>query len=275
MNNTDGHYQDNRAEYFFGHMAELQQVGVIGVLYGAGAGGPTTNTDDKADGVTNPPSFCTSRGVSSGEVCNNHTSTVSDDDGGYLRMAATDYYKAPLPIGGTTTTTTTIGSTTTTTRPSTTTTTKPPTTTTTTTPRDTTPPAAPTVTSPTSNVKTRASTYAINGSAEAATLVRIWVDANGNGLKDPGESLAASVQLGPTATSRIRTTGATLDLPLVKRTRRARKVLANVDAAVRADRGTVSHPIAPATSPVISQVQLRSEASATESIAAATQTNGS
>src|SRR5947207_13929215 len=81
-------------------MAELQQVGVIGVLYGAGAGGPTTNTDDKADGVTNPASFCTTRGVSSGQVCNNHTSSVSDDDGGYLRLAATDYYKAPLPVSG-------------------------------------------------------------------------------------------------------------------------------------------------------------------------------
>jgi hypothetical protein len=87
--------------------------------------------------------------------------------------------------------------------------------------------------------------------------------------------MSLELALGPTATSRIRTTGATVELPLVKRTRRARKVLANIDAAVRADRGTVSHPAAPATSPVISQVQLRSEASATESIAAATQTNGS
>ena len=87
--------------------------------------------------------------------------------------------------------------------------------------------------------------------------------------------MSLELALGPTATSRIRTTGATVELPLVKRTRRARKVLANIDAAVRADRGTVSHLTAPATSPLISQVQLRSEASATESIAAATQTNGS
>ena len=87
--------------------------------------------------------------------------------------------------------------------------------------------------------------------------------------------VALEFALGPTAKSRIHTVGATVDLPLVKRTRRARKVLANIDAAVRADRGTVSHLTAPATSPLISQVQLRSEASATESIAAATQTNGS
>jgi hypothetical protein len=45
--------------------------------------------------------------------------------------------------------------------------------------------------------------------------------------------------LGPTAQSRIRTTGAIVDLPLVKRTRRARKVLAKIDAAVRAARGGV------------------------------------
>jgi hypothetical protein len=200
VNDTDGHYQDNRAEYFFGHMAELQQIGVIGVMYGAGAGGPTTNSDDKADGITNPASFCTTRGVSSGQVCNNHTSSVSDDDGGYLRMAATNYYKAPLPIGGTTTTTTTVGSTTTTKPPTTTTTTRLPTTTTTA-PRDTTPPAAPKVTAPTGSLKTRASTYTINGTAEPGAFVRVWVDANGNGLRDAGEALAASQQLAAGATS--------------------------------------------------------------------------
>lgn len=63
--------------------------------------------------------------------------------------------------------------------------------------------------------------------------------------------------LGPTANSRIRTTGSTVDLPMVKRTRRARKVLAKVDAAVRAARGDIvaatsapppaPQPAAPAT----------------------------
>jgi len=191
VNNTDGHYQDNRAEYFFAHMSELQQVGVIAVMYGAGAGGPTTNSDDKADGITNPAAFCTTRGVSSGQVCNNHTSTVSDDDGGYLRMAASDYYKAPLPIGTTTTTTS----------PSTTTT-APSTTTMTTAPRDTTPPGAPLVTQPASavTVSRATKTYAVSGTAEAGTLVRVWIDANGNGRKDAGEALAGSLQLTPTAT---------------------------------------------------------------------------
>jgi hypothetical protein len=44
--------------------------------------------------------------------------------------------------------------------------------------------------------------------------------------------------LGPTAEARIRTTGATVDLPLVKRMRRARKILVKIDAAVRAARGS-------------------------------------
>lgn len=57
---------------------------------------------------------------------------------------------------------------------------------------------------------------------------------------------AWELALGPTARSRIRTTGATVDLPVVKRTRRARKVLAKIDMAVRAARGgVVEQPSAP------------------------------
>jgi hypothetical protein len=173
-NNTDGHYQDNRAEYFFSHMSELQQAGVIGLLFGAGNGGSTVNNDGKADGITNPASFCTADGVGTGQICNNHASTVSDDDGGYLRMAATNYYKAPLPIGG--------GG-------------PPPP------PPDTTPPPAPVVSSPQTNVTTRTTTFTVTGTAEAAALVRIWVDANNNGKRDTGEALAGSMQLGAGATS--------------------------------------------------------------------------
>jgi hypothetical protein len=85
------------------------------------------------------------------------------------------------------------------------------------------------------------------------------------------------VALGPTAKSRIRTTGATIDLPLVSRIRRGRKALAEIDAAVRAARGVVEQPNAPAiiTQPAESTIQTRSEASATDSIADAIQTNGS
>ena len=88
---------------------------------------------------------------------------------------------------------------------------------------------------------------------------------------------ATELALGPTAAARIRTTGASVDLPLVARTRRARKVLAKIDAAVRAARG-VEQPTPPVTSvqPAELSVQTNSEApSGTVSIADATQTHGS
>lgn len=62
--------------------------------------------------------------------------------------------------------------------------------------------------------------------------------------------VALELMLGPTAKSRIQTTGATVDLPLVKRTRRARQILAKIDAAVRVARGgVVGQPTAPMAGP--------------------------
>ncbi len=89
MNNTDGHYQDNRAEYFLAHPDQLTAAGIVAVLFGAGNAGQTSYMDAKGDGVTNPAP------VSSWQctMCNNHTSTVSDDDGGFLRMAVGAYYR--------------------------------------------------------------------------------------------------------------------------------------------------------------------------------------
>lgn len=83
--------------------------------------------------------------------------------------------------------------------------------------------------------------------------------------------VALELALGPTANARIRTTGASVDLPLVKRTRRARKVLGKIDEAVRAVRGIAEHPTAPVTGPQPAEpsVQRSSEA------APVTQTNGS
>ncbi len=107
-----------------------------------------------------------------------------------------------------------------------------------------------------------------------------WVDSTAGAIFG-GVGLvwvAAELAMGPTAGSRIRTTGASVDLPLVKRTRRARKVLTKIDAAVRATRGVIEQPTAPATipQPAGPSVQTSSEAaSATVSIADATQTNGS
>ncbi len=107
-----------------------------------------------------------------------------------------------------------------------------------------------------------------------------WVDSTAGAIFG-GVGLvwvAAELAMGPTAGSRIRTTGASVDLPLVARTRRARKVLAKIDAAVRAARGGVEQPTAPITStqPAEPLLQTSSERpSGTVSIADATQTNGS
>jgi hypothetical protein len=97
-NNTDGHFQDNRAEYLFNHMPELIQAGIVGALFGPGNAGNTSYGDSKKDGVTNPAPMCTSDGISSGQICNDHPSTVADDDGGYIRMMGQAYYHSPVGL---------------------------------------------------------------------------------------------------------------------------------------------------------------------------------
>jgi hypothetical protein len=98
-NNTNGHFQDNRPEYIFSHVQELIQSGIIGAMFGLGNSGSTNYYDAVGDGVTNPGSFCTTSGISTGQICNNHTSAVSDDDGGYIRSAAQQYYTSPVSLG--------------------------------------------------------------------------------------------------------------------------------------------------------------------------------
>jgi len=90
MNNTDGHYQDNRAEYFIAHPDQLSAAGIVAVLFGAGNGGQTSYMDAKGDSITNPTP------VSSWQcnLCNNHVSTLADDDGGFLRTAVGAYYRS-------------------------------------------------------------------------------------------------------------------------------------------------------------------------------------
>jgi len=92
MNNTDGHYQDNRAEYFLAHPDQLTAAGIVAVLFGKANAGQTTYMDAKNDGITNPAPV----GSWQCDLCNNHASTVSDDDGGFLRMAVGAYYQ-PFP----------------------------------------------------------------------------------------------------------------------------------------------------------------------------------
>ncbi len=99
MNNTRGHWQDNRVEYFFGHVAELRDAGMVGMLFGTTQVDATTYWDAMADLVTNPAPVCNSDGWSSGKVvCSSRQSAVADDDGGYLRTSIQSYYKAPLAL---------------------------------------------------------------------------------------------------------------------------------------------------------------------------------
>lgn len=99
VNNSSRHWQDNRAEYFFSHVDELANSGLIGVIFSPGTNTQTTYEDASTDGITNPPSFCNTRGISSGQICNNHASWFTDDDGGFLRMSATAYYQNPYALG--------------------------------------------------------------------------------------------------------------------------------------------------------------------------------
>jgi hypothetical protein len=107
-----------------------------------------------------------------------------------------------------------------------------------------------------------------------------WVDSTAGAIFGGVGLVLVAVELGmgPTAGSRIRTTGVSVDLSLVARTRRAPKVLAKIDAAVRGARGVGSQPTAPGTGaqPAEPILQTGSESpSGTLSIPDATQTHGS
>jgi hypothetical protein len=76
--------------------------------------------------------------------------------------------------------------------------------------------------------------------------------------------IALELALGPTAHASIRTTGLTVDIPIVKRWRRARKVLAKIDAAVRVARGGATGQVtvpATGTQPAQPSTETSSEAS--------------
>jgi len=92
MNNTCGHYQDNVASYFIGHPSSLYASGLIAVLFGAGNTCQTSYTDAQTDGITNNGGAPTTDALGYCNACNTHTSTWSDDDGGYLRTLVGGYY---------------------------------------------------------------------------------------------------------------------------------------------------------------------------------------
>ncbi|HYL43178.1 MAG TPA: hypothetical protein VEU97_07325 [Ktedonobacteraceae bacterium] len=93
MNNSAGHYQDNRAEYILSNVASFARAGIIGVLFGPGNGG-TTFADWVRDGITNPAPISTYEC----NFCNNHRSQYADDDGGYLRIFVGQYMRHPLGL---------------------------------------------------------------------------------------------------------------------------------------------------------------------------------
>jgi hypothetical protein len=87
VDETWGHYQDNRVEWFLDdpgetHLALWRDAGVIALLYGGGAGGTTCACDAIGDGVTDPPAI----------NGNTRPSISADDDGGYFRERASAYY---------------------------------------------------------------------------------------------------------------------------------------------------------------------------------------
>jgi hypothetical protein len=110
-NNTNYHYQDDRAEFFlasptgvpnsplYGASSNIPNfvgAAVIGILFGT-AGINTDNFDHAGDGITNPGALGT-QGNPLDAHSNSAVATVSDDDGGFLRAAAAQYYLAPTPL---------------------------------------------------------------------------------------------------------------------------------------------------------------------------------
>ena len=72
-------------------MQQLADAGVVALLFGAGADGCTMYTDEMQDGITNPSPIDS----------NDATAQYADDDGGHLRLRATEYYQTgaiPLPV---------------------------------------------------------------------------------------------------------------------------------------------------------------------------------
>jgi hypothetical protein len=62
QNNTPNHYQDNRVDYFFGHMNELAAAHAVGAAFGAGASDQTTPETDGNNFVTKSQAYFASAG---------------------------------------------------------------------------------------------------------------------------------------------------------------------------------------------------------------------
>jgi hypothetical protein len=89
MDDTWGHYQDNRVQWLLGdgaraHLRAYVNAGYVGFLFGGGADGTTCACDGQHDGVTNPAPI----------GGNTVASLSADDDGGYFRAQVRAYGRA-------------------------------------------------------------------------------------------------------------------------------------------------------------------------------------
>lgn len=89
MNNTPGHYQDNKVQWLLGaqrdeHLAAYVRAGVAAFLFGHAVPDATCACDEQADGITNPEPI----------NANNAPSLSADDDGGFARDRISAYYAA-------------------------------------------------------------------------------------------------------------------------------------------------------------------------------------
>lgn len=106
VNNTRNHYQDNRVEWLLGdvtraNLGVYRDAGVVAFLFGRGSDGVTCACDANNDGMTNPTPI----------NGNDMMSLTSDDDGGYFRSQARQYYTTgsmSLAGGGVATVTPTV-----------------------------------------------------------------------------------------------------------------------------------------------------------------------
>ena len=89
MNNTPGHYQDNKVQWLLGaqrdeHLEAYVRSGVAAFLFGHAVPQATCACDEQADGITNPEPI----------NANNAASLSADDDGGFARDRISAYYAA-------------------------------------------------------------------------------------------------------------------------------------------------------------------------------------
>lgn len=95
MDNTRGHYQDNRVETLLDppltELTRYRDAGVVAFLFGNAVDGTTCACDATGDGVTNPAPIGANAGLS----------LSADDDGGFFKQAVRQYVAAGPPLAST------------------------------------------------------------------------------------------------------------------------------------------------------------------------------